>query len=157
MSWKEDYIKLHGEEAYEKRLERMRDWYKGNSKKKLAHDRARMKNHPEVVTARGVERNRKNGKYYMAKRKYQMTGIQHEREIMRKRHQSRWRQFKQIIAPGSQLHHSWRPNSAEYDGLALVEADAHMRGFIDVIQILEGDITLFTEEEVRNRGGQIDK
>ena len=35
----------------------------------------------------------------------------------------------------------------------VVEKDQHIHGFIDVIQILEGEITLFTEEEIKNRGG----
>jgi hypothetical protein len=40
--------------------------------------------------------------------------------------------------------------TANYDGVALVEAEQHMSGFLDVIQILAGTITLYTEEEIRN-------
>ena len=36
-----------------------------------------------------------------------------------------------------------------YRGLALVEADQHTHGFIDVIKILDGEITIFTEAELR--------
>jgi len=32
--------------------------------------------------------------------------------------------------------------------LALVEKDQHMRGIIDVIEVLEGKITLLTEEAI---------
>jgi hypothetical protein len=39
--------------------------------------------------------------------------------------------------------------TAEHRGVALVEADQHMRGFVDVIEILEGEIRLPTEAEVR--------
>jgi hypothetical protein len=67
------------------------------------------------------------------------------------RHGYYWRPYKNIIAPGSQLHHNWIPGTADYTGLALVEADQHMRGFIEVIQILEGKITLFTEKEIREQ------
>lgn len=80
------------------------------------------------------------------------TGIQGDRNKIRDIHRYKWRQYKRIIAPDSQLHHQWEPNSAEYAGVALVEKDAHMHGFIKVIEILEGEINLFTEKEITNRG-----
>ena len=66
--------------------------------------------------------------------------------MIRSKHSRRWRKFKTLIAPGSELHHEWIPETAEYRGVALVEADQHRRGIIDVIQILEGEITLFSME-----------
>ena len=37
----------------------------------------------------------------------------------------------------------------EYRSTALVEADQHMHGIVDVIEILEGKIRFLTEEEIR--------
>ena len=36
------------------------------------------------------------------------------------------------------------------------EADQHMSGDIDVIQILDGKITLLTEAEIKNQGGVLE-
>lgn len=55
-----------------------------------------------------------------------------------------------IIAPDSQLHHEWVPETCEYRGVALVEAEQHMHGFVDVI--VDGEITRLTEEQIRNGG-----
>jgi hypothetical protein len=77
------------------------------------------------------------------------TGLQGARNKIRGRHSHEYKPYKAIIAPESQLHHEWLPDSPEYRGLALVEADPHMHGFVDVIEILDGEITLLTEEEVR--------
>ena len=137
MSWKEDFIKRYGEGAYERKLEQMRQWKEANPNKaeELNHDVGR-----------------KGGKYYEKKLKYQHTGLQGERNKVRKLHGRRWRKYKNIIAPDSQLHHQWLPDKSEYSGLALVEADLHMHGIIDVIRILDGEITVFTEKELRERG-----
>ena len=78
-----------------------------------------------------------------------MRGIPHEKELIRQKHSRKWTLYKKIIAPESQQHHQWLPGTADYIGVALVEKDQHMHGYIDVIQILEGEITLFTEEEIR--------
>lgn len=81
-----------------------------------------------------------------------MHGIPHEKELVRQKHGNLYRPYKKIIAPESQLHHQWVPGTAEYTGVALVEAKPHQYGYIDVIQILEGEITLLTEEAIRNGG-----
>ena len=96
------------------------------------------------------EQCRKGGKYYLKKQKYNHTGLQGERHKVRNKHGNLWRRFKNIIAPGSQIHHQWRKNSAGYDGVALVEKDQHQHGIIKPIVILEGQITLLTEAEVRD-------
>jgi cell division inhibitor SulA len=63
-----------------------------------------------------------------------------------------YRRFKNIIAPTSQLHHEWANNgTAEYTGVALVEADQHVHGFVDVIHVLRGGIILFTEASLQGR------
>ena len=62
-----------------------------------------------------------------------------------------WRQYKRIIAPGSQLHHQWIPKTSDYTGLALVEVNPHKYGIINVIEILDGEITLFTEKEIQEQ------
>jgi hypothetical protein len=80
---------------------------------------------------------------------YNRTGIPGEKTRIRYKHGREWKPYKDIIAPDSQIHHEWVPETAEYRGVALVEKDAHMHGFVDVIEILDGEITLLTEEEVK--------
>ena len=166
ISWKESYIAKHGEEAYAKRLERRREWganLPGGEKQRSQdrrdadpekwreYDRAWRERNPETNIEKGRKISRKGGAYYEKKKIYKQTGISGERERVRMRDSYRWRPYKRIIAPESQLHHAWRPNSAEYSGLALVEADAHMHGTIKVIRILEGEISLLTEKEIREQ------
>jgi hypothetical protein len=140
MGWKEEVIKKHGIAGYAKKLAQMREWKKTHpSKIKIHQDNWRRKH------------NLKGGSHYEKTLRYKQTGIQGERERIRKRHQHRWRRYKNIIAPDSQLHHEWLPREKGYTGVALVEANQHMHGFIDVIKILKGTITLFTEREVRER------
>lgn len=91
------------------------------------------------------EMNRKGGKNYVKKLRYMETGLQKNRNRVRGRDGKRYRPYKNIIAPESQLHHEWVANSADYRGVALVEKDQHMHGVIDVIQILEGKITFMEE------------
>ena len=131
---KEETIRRYGEEAYEKVCYQMREWNRNN---------------PEKVKTRNQEQNRKGGKYYEQKRAYDMRGLRHVRNIIRSGHNYKWAAYKQIIAPDSQLHHQWIHRTANYQGVALVEKDPHMHGFIDVIQILEGEITLLTEEAIQ--------
>jgi hypothetical protein len=66
------------------------------------------------------------------------------------KHAHQYKPYKDSIAPDSQIHHEWVPETAEYRGVALVEAEQHMHGFVDVIEILAGKITLLTEEEIKN-------
>ena len=165
---KEEFIKRRGKAAYEKWQQQTRDWDSKHRKEKRensrkwyrthpeeARERKRLwrLNHPDKVREANHENGRKGGKYYERMRKYESTGLPHERKLIRRRHAHRYHPLKRIIAPDSQLHHQWLPNSANYTGVALVEADQHLHGFVDVIRILEGDITLLTEEEVRNGGG----
>lgn len=42
--------------------------------------------------------------------------------------------------------------TAKYTDVALVESNPHQYGYIDVIQILEGKITLLTEKEILKGG-----
>lgn len=167
MSWKDDFIAAHGEDAYAKKLERRREWGRklpGGEKQRSQerrdadpdkwreYDRAWNRKNPEKIKAKGRKISRKGGKYYDKKRIYKQTGISGERERVRMRDAYYWRPYKRIIAPDSQLHHNWSsPDSAEYTGLALVEKDAHMHGIIDVIQILKGEITIFTEKEIQEQ------
>jgi hypothetical protein len=136
---KEEYIERYGEEAWERKLERWRDWYKVNREACKARDKKSNR-----------EKHRKGGKHYKKKLEYKRTGLQGERERIRKKHCYMYHPFKMIIAPDSQIHHEWIPQTAEYLGLALVEANPHRYGIIDIIQILDGRITLLTEEEVKN-------
>jgi hypothetical protein len=134
---KEEYIARYGEAAWEKMLEQRRAWYNA---------------HREEVIANHQEEHRKGGIYYEKHLEYQQTGLPGERNRIRRKHQKQYHPLKMIIAPDSQLHHQWKPESAEYTGVALVEATPHQYGIIDVIQILDGEITLLAEEEVREGG-----
>ena len=134
---KEEFIKRYGKEAYEKWRQQKREWGR---------------KHPEVTKTNHRREHRKGGENYERHLKYKITGLPHERELVRGKHQRYWAPYKQIIAQNSQIHHEWIPETANYRGVALVEKDQHMHGFIDVIQILEGEITLLREGEVRIGG-----
>lgn len=116
--------------------------------RRLARERMRKKEHPEAVVRARRERERTGGKYYAKKLEYSCTGLPGARHNIRIKHAKMWRPYKNIIAPGSQIHHEWIPRSANYRGVALVEADQHMHGVIKVIEVLEGNITMLTEVEV---------
>jgi hypothetical protein len=134
---KKGFIKRYGEEVYERRLEKARQCKARN---------------PEQVVEQHHEQSHKGGKRYEKRLLYEQTGLQGERNKARRKHRGMWGPFKNVIAPESVLHHEWLPGTADYAGLALVEADQHMHGVIDVIEILEGEITLFTEKELLDRG-----
>jgi len=132
LTWQETHRKEHNASS--------RKWQIANPKKKKKNEH---------------ETNRKGGRYYQWKLKYLATGLPGERHRIRRRHGKRWRKYKQIIAPDSQLHHEWIPETAEYRGVALVEAKAHQYGIIDVILILDGKITVLTEEQIKKgKGGE---
>jgi hypothetical protein len=166
MSWKDDFISKFSEEAYAKRLEGRRMWGRklsggekqrsqdrrdANPEQSREYDRAWRERNPETNIEKGRKVSRKGGAYYKNHMKYKQTGLSGEREHVRMRHAYYWRPYKNIIAPDSQLHHQWVPGTAKYTGLALVEKDQHMHGVIDVIKILKGEITLFTESEIREQ------
>ena len=161
---KEEFITIYGIEAYQKRLQQTRDWKKEHRERARANSRGWNRDHPdetkansrewkrthpEEVKATEHERNRKGGRYYEHNMQHQMNGMPHERALIRMKHGRIYRPYKQIIVPDSQIHHEWIPETADYRGVALVEKDQHIHGFIDIIRILEGEITLLTEEEVR--------
>jgi len=95
------------------------------------------------------EQCRKGGKYYEQHRKYKSTGIQHERELIRAKHHRMYAIHKYTVDPQglTQIHHEWIIGTAEYRGVALVDAKLHRRGIIEVIEVLEGEITLLIEEK----------
>ena len=141
---KAECIKRYGKAAYEKQQQQTRDWRIANPDKVKATN--------QVSNREG---NRKGGKYYEHTIEHNMSGLPHERKNVRGVHQHRYRNYKRIIAPDSQIHHQWIPNTANYTGVALVEKDQHLHGFIDVIQILEGEITLLTEDEIRGGNNHV--
>lgn len=148
---KEETIVRYGGEAYGKVLEQSRQWDLDNPERRQENLRNWALRNPEKMKAKEHERNRREGKHYLKRLKYDHTGLQGERHKIRAKHAHKWQQYKKLIAPGSQIHHSWRPGTANYDGVALVEKDAHQHGIIDVIQILDGAIALFTEKEIREQ------
>ena len=131
--YKGERIRKYGEAAYEKKLQQGREWHAA---------------HPEELKASSQETNRKGGKHYEKRRAYNMQGLRHKRGLVRGKHNRKWASYKRLIAPDSALHHEWIPETANYRGVALVEADQHKYGYVDVIQILEGEITLLTEAEI---------
>ena len=146
---KEERITKYGERAYAKLLVQSRKWYSENQEEVLESRRKWRDANPEESCKGSRNQSRRGGKYYSKARAYESTGLRAKRRRIRMKHANRWRRYKKIIAPGSQLHHQWRPGTDRYSGLALVETDQHMNGFIDVIKILEGEITLFSEKEIR--------
>jgi hypothetical protein len=150
---KDEYIRRHGEEAWAKLLERGRARYKEHKEEEKARNNKYREENPEKIKARrkidNQKQDRKGGKHYDKKLKYNRTGLRGERNKIRWNHGKQYQPYKDIIAPDSQLHHEWVPDSTEYRGVALVEAEPHQCGIVDVIKILDGEITLLTEEEVR--------
>ena len=150
---KAEFIRRYGEAAWEKVCQQSREWYRTHPEEVKERGQLWRLNHPDGVKARNHESHRKGGKYYEHHRVYNSTGLQGERNRIRRKHAKHYQHFKHIIAPDSQLHHEWYPETANYRGVALVEKEPHQYGFIDVIQILEGEITLLTEGEIRNNEG----
>jgi hypothetical protein len=136
---KEEYITRYGIGSYKKQQKQTRNWIKehpkevGEFKKKWEGSQVR-----------------NGGKYYTKTQCYKRTGIQGRKNKVRKHHSDIWRKYKNIIAPGSQIHHEWIPGTANYRGVALVEADQHIHGVIKVIEVLGGEITLLREVDIRN-------
>lgn len=146
---KEETIRRYGEAAYEKKLAYNKGWNKEYSVKVRESNRQWRINNPEKVKEHNHVDRGKGGKYHEQCSKYALIGLPYKRKLIRNKHWRRWTSYKRIIAPGSQLHHEWIPGTADFRGVALVEAYSHRQGFIDVIQILEGEITLSTEAEIR--------
>ena len=149
---KEEFITKYGEAAWGKMLQQRRDRYGLHREEEIANVMEWKETNPEKAEAIYRERAHKGGKRYERMLKYQRTGIQGDRNVIRATHGRQYRPYKQIIAPESVLHHEWLPNTANYTGVALVEKDQHMHGYIDVIHILEGEITLLTEAEIKIGG-----
>ena len=147
---KEETKKRYGEEAYNRQLWQHRVWSKTHMEERKVHDKKYRESHQEQRIAVNHEICRKNGKYYDNHLKYNRTGLQGDRNRIRRKHQKLWNPYKNIIAQDSQIHHQWRSETSEYDGVALVETNAHRHGIIKVIEILEGGITLFTERGIEN-------
>ena len=151
MTWKDDFIAKYGEDAYAGKLAYKREWRRIHPDEEKRNVQNWQQAHPDKIKKQRQKHSRKTGEYYAKKQIYMMTGLQGERNKIRYKDQKRWRQFKQRIAPGSILHHQWIPKMSKYTGVALVEKDRHMHGLVDVIEILEGEITLFTEKEIREQ------
>ena len=149
---KEERIARYGEEAYDKKRKPSIEWNKRDPEKvKTSGIEWRLLN-PEKLKIANEEINRKGGTYYEYKQEYNKTGIPGEKNKIRYRHANQYRPYKNIIAPWSIINHQWIPGTSEYTGVALVEKDQHQHGYIDVIEILEGEITLLSEKEIKGEG-----
>jgi hypothetical protein len=140
---KEEFVRRYGEAGYKRKLEQDGIWKTKNPDRVRKHDKTWRDNNPIKTKARDHERNRKGGKHYKNKLAYLKTGLPGERHKIRIKHADRYRPYKKIVAPASQVHHEWIPGTSRYRGIALVERDAHQHGIVDVIEILEGSITVF--------------
>ena len=142
---KKERIIRYGIEAYEKFLDQTRRWKKDNPDTVIAHNAVWTKK----LTCEGV--NRKGGKYYLKIKTYYQKEIPKAKHVVRSFHQRLYQPFKNIIDPNglTHIHHEWVAKTANYRGVALVEKDQHSHGYIDVIEILEGKITLMTEKDIR--------
>ena len=149
---------LHSEEVKDRSKER----HANHREEDNAKMRERRENHPnemkdwraanrDKVVAYNQEGSCKGGKYYKAKLEYQRTGLQQQRRKIRWHHWHLYRHIKKAIAPNSVFHHEWIPGTADYRGVALVDKGLHRRGIIKVIKLLEGQITLFTEKEIKEQ------
>lgn len=147
---KEARIKRYGKAAYKKRLQQSRDWHAQHSEEYRARTKRWCEANPDKVKANNHEHSCKGGKYYGHALEYNTTGLQGKRHKIRRNHGYIYRPFKRIIAPGSQIHHEWIKGTAKYRGVALVEGNPHRYGIIDVIKILDGEITLLSEKEIRD-------
>jgi hypothetical protein len=163
---KAEYIAKYGEDAWEQVLERsqiyakahpekgrnrQQRWVERNREQSRENSKKQREKYPEKVKAKNREMDRKGGKYYERKLEYDRRGLRKLRRRVRQKHAKQWRKYKDIIAPDSQIHHEWIDNTAEYRGIALVEATPHQYGVIDVIIILDGKITLLTEAKIIRR------
>ena len=146
---KAEYIRKYGITAYEKIIQQHKVWKVKHRKEINLWNKKWEINNPLKVLANKREQYCKGGKRYEKNLEDNRTGLRGKRNHVRGRHHRLYTPFKKIIAPGSQFHHQWIPGTADYTGVALVEADQHMHGYIDVIKILEGEITLLTEAEIR--------
>ena len=151
---KEERIKRYGEAAYDKMLQQQRDWHAQYREECNVVSQAWREANPEKAKAHHQESGRKGGKRYRKKLVYQRTGIPGERNRIRLKHTRLYRTIKEAI-PNSVFHHEWIPGSAKYRGVALVDKEAHLYGIINVIKVMEGKITLFTEKEIREQGREI--
>jgi hypothetical protein len=147
---KEEVIAKYGEAAWQRHLAQRRAYKEEHLEQENARDKKYCEENREKRRADHQEECRKGGKRYEKKLKHQRTGIPGAKTRIRCKHAREYRPYKDIIAPASQIHHEWIPDTSEYRGIALVETDQHMHGFVDVIEILKGEITLLTEEEVKN-------
>ena len=131
---KDEFIARYSEVKYQRMPARVKAWNRAHPEKVRAHQVKRREEHREELTAyskrykeehpeeRAImhsEQCRKNGKRYRKTQIYNHTGLQGERNKIRYKHAIQWRKYKEVIAPKSQCHHQWCPQSASYTGLAL--------------------------------------
>jgi hypothetical protein len=149
---KEEFIIKYGEDAYKRMVQNetktSRVWKQKNSAKVANYQREFKIRHPDRAKAHSFQQSRKGGKYYEKSKIYHAIGIPGAKTRIRNNHHYLYAAYKSIIAPDSQIHHEWIPGTADYRGVALVETDQHIHGFVNVIEVLEGEISLLSELEI---------
>lgn len=136
---KKEYIQRYGQRKYTEMLKgRKQKSYPEKNKEWRAAN-------PEITKFHHNNANRKGGAHYEQRLRQNREGLQGDRGRVRRIDGNHFRKYKKFFAQKSQLHHQWVPGTAEYTGLALVEQDRHMHGYIDVFLILGGEITIFDE------------
>jgi hypothetical protein len=138
---KRRYREKHPEQEKAAAKARAKRYYEAHKEEVLARTKKWQEEHPEEVIAHNQEEGRKGGKYYERKLAYEHTGLQGARNRIRMKHNREFKEIKDTLAVEVELHHEWVPDTSEYRGMAFVEKDAHRNGFIDVILLLDGEIT----------------
>lgn len=123
-------------------LIKMRARYKEHSKEGREYAKKWREEHPDEVIQQQRERGRKGGKYYQQMLEHNKTGVIGKRNVIRATDRRKWRRYKQIIAPESEIHHEWIEGTAEYRGIAIVDKSEHRHNIIKPIVVLCGEITL---------------
>ena len=117
-------------------------WRKNNNQeKKNQADQLWRENNPEKIDQYAKE-SRKDGKYYAKRLMYEKTGLQKEKRKIRHNHSRKWQKYKGNWLTETEIHHEWIHETADYNGIAIVDKSEHRHNIINPIEILEGNITL---------------
>ena len=68
--------------------------------------------------------------------------VEIEKHNIRNHHQRKYKPLRRMF-PGAVIHHQWIGKSSLYDGVALVDGKLHHSNIIEIIRLLEGEITKF--------------
>ena len=134
---KEEYIRKYGPAAWEAKLSKARRTRITNKVDKGLKDKKESKteNYIEQQELMRVQWKKDKG----TKRRSRLSeDVLMERQKIRHAHYIKWGGGIDL-----DIHHGWIGDTADYQGVALVERDAHRRGIINIVIPIEGGITEF--------------